>query len=392
MKKHVLFIVENNPVPMDVRVWNEAIAAKEFGYDVSVISPKSTKARSSYEKLDGISIYRHIRLVEADKKMSFLIEYGNALLWEYLLAMKIFLKKPFHYIHAANPPDHIFIIALFFKILGVKFIFDHHDICPENYVAKFNRKDLFYKMLLLMEKLTFKTANVIISTNESYKKIAVERGKVNMKKIFVVRNGPNLSRVDFMRPNKKWKKGFEYLVCYAGVIGNQEGIDNLLDAARYIVYDKGVKDVKFIVIGTGTYWNSLVKLSEDMGLNKYVQFTGFIPYKDYYEIIATSDVCVNPEHRNEFTDRSTMIKIMDYMTFGKPIVMFETIEGRVTAGGTACYLEDNDNTKFAEAILDLLYDKEKRKKMSTVAWKRVDKKLKWDLQKLNMKKTYEYLG
>ncbi len=258
-------------------------------------------------------------------------------------------------------------------------------------MAKFNRKDLFYKALLIMEKLTFKTANAVISTNESYKKIALERGKKDKESVFVVRNGPNLTQVNFMSPNGKWKKGFDYLVGYVGGIGKQERIENLLEAARYIVYEKGLKNVKFIIVGTGPQWEKLVKLAESMKLDGYVQFTGFVPYKDFYEILATSDVCVNPEHRNEFTDRSTMLKIMDYMTFGKPIVMFETTEGKVTAGDAALYLKENNNVQFAETILDLLHDKDKRKKMGDIAWRRVDEKLKWDIQKANIKKVYEYI-
>ena len=302
MRKHVLFIVENNPVPQDVRVWNEAIAAQDFGYDVTVISPVNKKASLKYEKIDGISIYRHYIPFEADTKLSFLFEYGNAIIWEFLLTLWIYIKKPFHFIHSANPPDHVFIIAVFFKFFGVKYIFDHHDICPENYVAKFGRKDLFYKSLLIMEKLTFKVADVVISTNESYKKIALDRGDKNNEDVFVVRNGPDLSSVIFMPPNYALKDSFDYLVTYVGTIGNQEGMDNLLRSVDYIVHKKGIKNIKFIIVGTGTNWQEMVDMSKAMGLTKHVYFTGYVSYKDFYEILSTADVCVNPEFRNEFTD------------------------------------------------------------------------------------------
>jgi glycosyltransferase involved in cell wall biosynthesis len=242
-----------------------------------------------------------------------------------------------------------------------------------------------------MEKLTFKTADLVISTNESYKKIAIERGGVEEDCVFVVRNGPNLNRIMFMDPNEKWKSGFDYLVCYVGVIGNQEGVDNLLEAVEYIVFDKKITNIKFIVIGTGPHWNTIVEQSKEMRLDKYIHFTGFIPYKDFYEILATSDVCVNPEHRNPFTDKSTMLKIMDYMTFGKPIVMFETVEGRVTAGDAAIYLQENDNISFADAIVELLRDKDCREKMGKIASKRVEMELNWNIQKENLKKAYASL-
>ena len=242
-----------------------------------------------------------------------------------------------------------------------------------------------------MEKLTFKTANIVISTNESYKKIAISRGNKDSNDVFVVRNGPDLSKVIFMDPNEKVKEGFDYLVAYLGVIGNQEGIDILLKTIHYIVYNKDIKNIRFMIIGTGPDWNNMVQLSKKMKLEEYVTFTGFIPYRDLYEILATADVCVNPEFKNEFTDKSTMIKIMDYMVFGKPIIQFETTEGKVTAGDAALYLKKNDEIEFAEAIINLLNDPEKRKVMGKIAKKRIKEKLNWNIQKVNLKKAYKYL-
>ena len=389
-KKHVLFIVENNAVPLDVRVWNEALAVKEMGYHVSVICPNE-KSFLRFEKLEGISIYSHWMPLDASGKFSFLIEYGLSLFWELLISLWIFIRKPFHYIHSANPPDHIFIIAIFFKLAGVKYIFDHHDISPENYVAKFGKKDFFYKMLLLMEKLTFKTADIVISTNESYRKIAIDRGQKNKNDVFVVRNGPNLSNVIFIKPNDKLKEGFDYLVTYVGSIGNQEGIDNLLYAAEYLVHEKNITNIKFIIVGTGPHRKNLVEMSAQLKLDKYVVFTGYIPYKDFYEIIATADLCVNPEHCNDFTKRSTMLKIMDYMVFGKPIIQFETIEGKVTAENASLYVGENDNALFADTIVDLLNDPQKRKQMGEIGQYRIKELLNWDIQKTYLKKAYEHL-
>jgi len=392
MNKHILFIVENNSVPHDFRVWNEAEAVKEFGYEVSVICPKNKRSSETYVNIDGIEIYRHINPFDGTGKLSFIFEYLNACIWEILFSVYIYFKKPFHLIHAANPPDHIFIIALLFKIFGVKYLFDHHDISPENYVAKFRRKDMFFNILMMMERLTFMIANAVISTNESYKKIAVSRGRMPSEKVFVVRNGPNISNIIFMPPNRKLKKGFKYLVGYVGAIGNQEDIDVLLKAVQYIVYEKKIEYIKFIIVGTGSNWKNMVELSQKMGLQKYVHFTGFIPYEDLYEILSTSDICVNPEMKNEFTDKSTMIKIMEYMVFGKPIVQFDTNEGKVTAGKAAYCVKNNSIEDFAEAIINLLENKDQRTKMGIIARKRIDEKLKWDFQKINLKKCYESIG
>jgi glycosyltransferase involved in cell wall biosynthesis len=206
-----------------------------------------------------------------------------------------------------------------------------------------------------------------------------------------VRNGPDLSRVIFKSPNEGLKEGFEHLVAYLGVMNKQEGIENLLESVRYIVQNKGITNTKFVLIGTGSEWDNLVALSKQMGLERYVRFTGFIPYEELYEILATADVCVNPEMRNEFTDKSTMIKIMDYMVFGKPIVMYYTHEGQVTAGEAAVYVRKNDPVEFAEKLFDLLADKEKRERMGRIAKERIDNELNWGRQKVVLHRAYRHL-
>lgn len=391
MRKHILFIVENNPVPHDIRVWNEAQAAREFGYEVTIICPRNKKNPFRFEVINGITIYRHYIPFEAGGKFSFLFEYINALFWEFVYSLYVFIKKPFQFIHAANPPDHIFIIAAFYKLFKVKYIFDHHDITPENYLAKFNNMDFLYRTTLFMEKLTFNTADIVISTNESYKNVALTRGKKQSDEVFVVRNGPNLANIPSVTKNDNWKDGFDYLVSYIGNIGNQEGINLLLDIVHKLVFERNVTNVKFIIIGTGPNWEKMVKLSKAMNLEKYVTFTGYIPYEDFYEILATSDLCINPEQRNEFTDKSTMIKIMDYMTFGKPIVQFETTEGKVTAGDAAYYVGENSIENFTDAIIHLIKNPNKRKQMGEIGRLRIEKELNWDEQKKNLKMAYNSL-
>ena len=346
-KKHILFIVENNLFPEDIRVLNEARAAREYGFEVSVISPNHLKKKGKkFEVTERINVYRHPMLLEGKSKFGLLFEYINAIFWEAFLSIKIYITKPFQIIHAANPPDHLFILALFFKIFGVRYIFDHHDICPENYLSKFNKKDILYRLLLLFERWTFKTADIVISTNESYRKIAIDSCGKDSRDVFIVRNGPDLSHVIYMPPNNIWKEGFDYLVGYVGTIGNQEDIDKLINCVNYIVNKKGITNIKFIIVGTGPNWQNMVDFAKGLGLLGYIHFTGYVPYKDFYEIIATTDVCVNPEFRNSFTDKSTMIKIMDYMVFGKPIVQYYTTEGKVTAGDAALYVKKNDETEL----------------------------------------------
>jgi NADH dehydrogenase len=244
------------------------------------------------------------------------------------------------------------------------------------------------RLLVLMEKFTFWTADVVISTNESYKRVAMERGGKKENEVFVVRNGPDLDRLGQLTPNEQLRKDFRYLIGYVGVISQQEGIDNLLRIADYIVHKKNQKDIKFIIIGTGPYWREMVDLSEKMGLKNNVWFTGFIPDSQLYEILSTVDVCVNPEFGNEFTDKSTMIKIMEYMTFGKPIVQFYTTEGAVSAGESALYIKNNSEQEFADALMELLEDGPRRKRMGAEGRRRIHESLCWQKQRGNLELAY----
>lgn len=388
MKPHILFIVENNSVPFDLRVWNEARAAKEFGYDVTVICPSDARRKDTRPVIEGIRIYVHPQTAEGHSQLSQVLEYLNASFWEMWLSLRVFLAHRFQVIHAANPPDHLFLIALPFKLLGAKFLFDHHDIAPENYVAKFGRKGFLYKVLLIMERLTFLSADLVVSTNSSYKAIAMTRGGKKDEEVIVVRNGPDLSRMPDVSPDPGLRQGFSHLVGYVGVIGQQEGIENLLAAVAGIVEKARRTDIKFIVVGSGPHLKSLIQRSEAMGLAGYVHFTGFVPDQVLWTVLASSDVCVNPEFGNEFTDRSTMIKIMEYMTFAKPIVQFRTREGEFSAGLSAVNIPGNDVTLFSEAILALLDDPERRRRMGAWGRKRIEDELQWGIQKRRLAEAY----
>ena len=390
-KKHILFIVQNLSVPEDKRVWREAISAKKWGYMVSVICPVGEHYTAGYEILQGIDIYRHTLPVEAARKLSYFLEYGISLFWESVLSMKIFLKKPFQILHVANPPDHGFLVALFFKIMGVKYVFDHHDLSPELYVAKFGKKGLFYKALSLIEKINLKVADAVISTNESYKKIAIKRGRKSENKVFVVRNGPDLSNIIVTPPDRNFRDGFDFLVAYIGKIASQEKFDNPLRIAKHIVDERGLCNIKFVVIGSGPDLDKMCKLSEEMGLSKYVEFTGHLPYDRLLGILDQCDIGINVEYKDPYTDKSTMLKIMDYMLMGKPIVQFESTEGCVTAGESSLYISDNDEKAFADAVVRLLNDPSRRKKLGEIGKNRIKKSLHWDIQKRNLNQAYHVL-
>ncbi|WJW75294.1 glycosyltransferase family 4 protein [Thiohalobacter sp. IOR34] len=391
MKKRILIIVENLPSPFDRRVWQEATTLKEHGYDVSIICPTGKGYEKKCEVIDGIYIYRHNLPMEGEGALGYLYEYSAALFWEFVLAWKVFFGRGFDAIHACNPPDNIFLIGGFFKLFGKKFLFDHHDINPELYEAKFGRRDFFYKVMLAWERWTFRLADVSIATNESYKKIAIERGGMPADKVFVVRSGPKLERLKVLPPVEALKKGRKYLVGYVGVMGAQEGIDYLLRSIQHIVKEMGREDIQFGLVGGGTSLAEMQAYADELGVADYVTFTGRVPDKDLLEMLNTADVCVNPDVANEMNDKSTMNKIMEYMALGKPIVQFDLTEGRFSAQKASLYARKNDEVDFAKKIVELVDDPERRREMGEFGRRRVLDELEWKYEAPKLLKAYEAL-
>ena len=389
--RKVLIIVENLPSPFDRRVWQEATTLRRNGYEVSIICPTGKGYEKKYEELDGIHIYRHSLPLEAEGALGYLLEYSTALFWEFVLAWKVLFTRGFDVIHACNPPDNIFIVGGFFRLLGKKFLFDHHDINPELYEAKFARRDLFYKLMLVWERWTFRLASVSIATNESYKKIAIERGGMDPERVFVVRSGPKLDRLKILPPVASLKQGRKFLVGYVGVMGKQEGIDLLLQACQYIVCEKKRTDVHFGLVGGGTSLEELKAYAGMLGVAGYVTFTGRVPDHEMLEMLNTADVCVNPDVANEMNDKSTMNKIMEYMALGKPIVQFDLTEGRFSAQQASLYARKNDVVDLAEKILFLLDNPNERVKMGEFGKQRVDNELEWKYEEPKLLAAYDML-
>ena len=388
--KRILFIVENLPSPFDRRVWQEATTLHHNGYQVSIICPTGKGYEKKNEEIDGIKIYRHNLPFEASSALGYALEYGIALYWQFYLSLKVLITTGFDAIHACNPPDLIFIVGRFYKhLFGKKFLFDHHDINPELYEAKFGRRDIFYKLMILFERWTFKTADVSIATNESYKKIAIERGGMNPLRVHVVRSGPKLDRLKIMDPVPSKKRGRKYLVGYVGVMGKQEGIDYLLRAARYIVKDIGRDDVHFGLVGGGTELEELKRYANKLDIADFVTFTGRVSDQELLEFLNTADVCVNPDVANDMNDKSTMNKIMEYMALGKPIVQYDLKEGRVSAQDASIYAVKNDPPDMARKIVELLDDPEARQRMGAIGYRRVRDELAWDYEAPKLLDAYE---
>jgi glycosyltransferase involved in cell wall biosynthesis len=388
----ILIIVENLPLPFDRRVWMESNTLRKEGYDIFIICPKGKGYDKDYEKINDINIYRHPLPPEKSSALGYLREYSHALYYEWKLARKIYKENKFNVIQACNPPDFIFLVALWFKILyKVKFVFDHHDLNPELYESKFNKRGFFYYFLKVAERLTFMSANMVMSTNESYKEVAITRGHVDKDKAHVVRSGPDLNLFNLKPPNNIYKKGREYLVGYLGVMGEFDGVDHFVRAIGIIINEMNRRDIQFCLIGSGPCFEDLQKLSTDLGINEYVEFTGRISDEELLKRLSTCEVCVNADPLNPLNDKSTMNKILEYMALSKPIVQYDLVEGKRSAGEASLYAIPNDIYDFAKKIIELLDDEDKRIKMGRIGRRRMEDKLEWKHQSKKLIKAYHNL-
>ncbi len=379
--RRVLFLAENLPCPFHTRVWQEARTIHEAGALVSIICPTAPGYERRYEVIDGIHIHRHPLPIEARRAWGFLLEYSAAMIWQFALAWRVFLGRGFDVIHAANPPDLLFLIGGFFKLLfGRKFIYDQHDINPELYLAKFDRRDIFYRLLLRCERWSFRLADIAIVTNESYRQIALNRGGMASDKLFVVRNGPDLARMQPRPGDGQWKKGRRFGVGYVGVMGRQEGLHHLLATVDHLVHVQGRRDIQFLCIGDGPERRHLLELARELGVADYVSFPGRLPDDQMVAALCAADLCVNSDDANELNDKSTMLKIMEYMALGKPIVQFDLTEGRISAQGAASYAKPNDPVDLGAKITALLDDPDARQRMGALGRARVRAELAWHYQ------------
>ena len=376
--RKILIIVENLPVPFDTRVWQEATTLVENGYTVSVICPKGKGYEKEEEVLAGVHIYRHDLKTEGSGFVGYVKEYGSALYHEIRLAKKIYKEIGFDVIHGCNPPDDIYMVAKHFRKYGVRYVFDHHDICPELFEAKFGKRGLLYKSQLWLERQTYRHAAFAFVTNESYKKIAIERGGMDPAKVYVLRSGPRLERLRIQEPKLELKKGRKYMVGYLGVIGKQEGIPYLLEAARYIRNELHRDDICYGIVGGGTSLEELKTLSVSMGIDDIVTFTGRAPDDVMLDYLNTADICVNPDEYNPMNDKSTMNKVLEYMALGKPIVQFDLTEGKYSAKEASVYANPNDAVDMGKKIVELLDNPQKRQEMSVYGRKRIVEELSWE--------------
>jgi glycosyltransferase involved in cell wall biosynthesis len=391
--KHVLIIVQNLPVPFDRRVWQEATSLQRGGFDVSVICPKKKIYTQSYERLADVDIYRYPMLYDADKAaIGFAVEFVACWLATLFLALKIFVRKPFHVIHACNPPDTYFALSWLFRPFGVKFIFDHHDLCPEMYVAKGKKESgLLYSTLLMLERLTLRTAHRVIAVNTSHKDLAEKRAGISASKITVVRSGPrrDWASADFKK--NELKRGKSQMIVFLGEMGSQDGVDHLLKAIRHYV-DHYTQDVMFTLIGGGPEQGRMVKMAEELEINPWTHFTGRISNDvELREYLATADLCVAPDPYTNYGDMSTANKIIEYIAFGKAVVAYDLKEHRRTAEDAALYVESNSPIALSEGMNALMADPARRAAMGEIGLERFRTGLCWEVSEQSLLKMYRDL-
>ncbi|WP_233644668.1 glycosyltransferase family 4 protein [Streptomyces sp. BSE6.1] len=374
--RRALILVENLSVPFDRRVWQECTTLRDAGWTVDVICPRGTKRDTEAEiEIDGVRIHRYPLRAATGGPAGYLREYGAALWHTARLARRV---GPVHVVHACNPPDLLFLPALWLKRRGARFVFDQHDLIPELYLSRFGRgKDLLYRGVCALERMTYRAADIVLATNESYKAVAVHRGGRRPEDVFVVRSAPATDRFRPVPPEPELKRGKPHLLCYLGVMGPQDGVDYALRALAKLRDELGRTDWHAVFVGSGDAFEAMVELSRSLGLSDQVQFTGRVPDADLVRYLSTADVCLSPDPRNPLNDVSTMNKVLEYMAMGRPIVSFDLREARVSAGEAAVYAPANDEGAFAALVAQLLDAPERRARMGKIGEERINGQLAW---------------
>jgi glycosyltransferase involved in cell wall biosynthesis len=374
----VLMLIENLSFPMDRRMRQEAMALCQAGYAVSVICPRGdNQDRSGFEMYEGIRVYRYPLYWQASSGPAYILEYSWAMLCTFALMIWISVRHGFDCVHAANPPDLFALLFKPFGLFGKKFVYDQHDLCPETYESKFNRQNWIYRHLLRLERHSYRVASLVIATNQSFCDIARSRGDVPPEKLVIVRSGPDLTHFQPTAPVPRLKRGFPFMVAYLGVMSLQDGVDRVVSAAHHLQQLRARPDVLFALIGKGDQWENLRLQARDLGLNGTVEFTGRIPDAELLQYLSTADVCIAPDPPVPLNHMSTMNKILEYMACGKPIVSFDLVESRRSAGAAAVYVDRDDPRLLAKEIDALLNNPTRRQEIGEYGRERLASELDW---------------
>lgn len=402
----ILMFVENS-YPQDTRVKNESDALTAAGYAVTVVCMRK-KGQAKSEVLDSIQIYRLPRLELFQKtpspnpgfvervvlKLKSVVGYFSEYVYFtsacFVMSLYIAFKHGFDAIHAHNPPDTLFAVALPWRLVGKKYVFDHHDLCPELYRSRYGAEnDFLARILQFVEWCNLKLANVTIATNESYKQFHIERGGRKPETIFVVRNGPNKRRMQVAPPSPRLRAMGKTILVYIGSLNPQDGVDYLLRSLKHLRYDLKREDFYCVIMGSGDSLEDLRKMATELKLNDLVELPGFVSDKDLQENLAAADICMDPDPSSPLNDVSTWIKIMEYMACGKAIVSFDLKETRYSARDAALFVPPNDEMAFAQATAKVMDDAPLRERMGKFGRERVERDLQWSVVSQNLVAAYD---
>ena len=377
----ILIIVQNLPVPFDRRVWLECQALLSAGHQVAVVCPKGD-GDPAFHVVDTVELYKYRPYAPGGSKLGFVAEYGYSFLATAWLTFKARRSGRFAVMQACNPPDIFWPIAMALRAFDrTRFVFDHHDLCPELFQSRFpDGPRLPYRVLRALERRTHRTADHVISTNDSYRDIAVKRSGKPVADVTVVRTGPDPERLQPGPEHPQLRRGRRHLAAYIGVMGPQDGVDIIVRAADVVIHKFGRHDIAFTLIGKGDCFDDLVALRDELGLAGHVEFTGRAPDDLVARILSTADVGLSPDPKNPLNDLSTMNKTMEYMAFGLPVVAFDLRETRVSAADAAVYVRPNDIAEYAAAIVDLIDDEPRRSRLGKLGRARVEQELAWSHQ------------
>jgi len=391
-RRHVVMLLENNPYPDDSRVRQEALALTGAGYRVTVICPLKP-GQEKRQQLGGVSVRRFRLLRLGGGQLKYPIEYLSALVTMLVHTITIYFREGFDILHMHNPPDILAFIGLLARVLGKQVVFDQHDLAPEMYQVRFARhRQLIYKALCLSERLAYRVANITLATNATQRNVQLMRGGIPPERSFVVRNGPDLDRLNPVPVDRQLKPPEQVLVGYVGVMGPQDGVDCLLRAMDVLVHSMGEDQVRCLLIGDGDARPQLAELVRELGLDDYVTFVGWVSdSQELSRYLSSMDICVEPAPSNVYNDTCTMIKVMEYMCFAKPVVVFDLPEHRCSAGEAALYALPNDPVDLAEKIAMLIRDTARRQEMGRIGRERILKVLAWQHQVPNLLAAYRYL-
>jgi glycosyltransferase involved in cell wall biosynthesis len=375
---HVVILVQNLPVPLDRRVWLECRALVDAGYQVSVVCPKG-EGDPAFAVLDGVRLHKYDPPPAAAGVAGFGREFAHCLFHTRRLLRQIARERRIDAIQACNPPDTFFTLVRPYRRAGAKFVFDQHDLCPEVYASRFQRPSrALLAGLRLLERGTYRAADHVISTNDSFRRVAMTRGHRRPDDVTVVRSGPRAALMQREAPEPELRNGRRYLCCYLGIMGPQDGVDIAVRAAEELVRRRGRDDVQFALLGFGDCYDDLRALTSELGLDPWVTFTGRADDRMITRYLSTADLGLSPDPRNPMNDLCTMNKTLEYMAFELPVVSFDLHETRVSAGQAAVYAKPNDVLAFADAIEALLADERRRKAMGAIGRQRIEDELSWE--------------